>query len=217
MSLAELHAIEAKFAGGRRQGDAVTPRGKSAAHTRRKSTTTQALWNAAAESPESRAAKAAHKVTTGVPLKGAYRGYDASRQRNYLPADYHAPGAYRSQARQQALWNAATDGGPESTYFKPKPKARYGVPLKGAYRGYHAAQQVSYLPPDFHGQADKARTEELWDAAENDDSLAGTREKLGMAPRAARGKASVDLSGTPRNYLAGMDYRPPDYLAGQGW
>jgi hypothetical protein len=156
MSLAELHAIEAKFAGGRRQGDAVTPRGKSAAHTRRKSTTTQALWNAAAESPESRAAKAAHKVTTGVPLKGAYRGY-------------------------------------------------------------HAAQQVSYLPPDFHGQADKARTEELWDAAENDDSLAGTREKLGMAPRAARGKASVDLSGTPRNYLAGMDYRPPDYLAGQGW
>jgi len=216
MSLSELRAMEAKSAEGQQRASAGDE-GKGAPHAERQSAT-QALWNAAAESAESRAAKAAHAVATGVALEGAYRGYRASRQRSYLPADYHAAGAqYRGEARRQALWNAASDGGAESSFFKPKPKARYGVPLKGAYRGYDASQQVSYLPPNFHGQADKARTQQLWDAAENDDSLESTRQKLGMAPRAARGKASADLSGAPRDYLAGMDYHAPNYLAGQGW
>ena len=51
-----------------------------------------------------------------------------------LPAGLNPPpktGAYK--ARQQALWNAAADGG-KSRYFKPKPQPTYGVPLKGAYR-----------------------------------------------------------------------------------
>ena len=96
-----------------------------------------------------------------------------SQKRSYLPKDYHARGAYaadaRQQARQQALWNAATDGG-SSAFFHPKPKPSSGVPLKGAYRGYDANSQVSYLPKDYHAPGasySAARTTELWDAKAN--------------------------------------------------
>lgn len=128
---------------------------------------------------------------------------------------------HAAKARQQALWNAATESA-ESKYFKSRPKPTFGVPLKGAYRGYHASKQRSYLPPDFHAPgAYRARTQELWDAAENDSSLESTREKLGMSPPGASSAhvraQSGDASGQPRNYLAGLDYRAPDYLAGRGW
>lgn len=161
MSLAEVRAVDAKQKLKSKSGRSrrrVEVEGK----TFEVKSKTQALWNAAKESRESKAMKAQHTQTFGVPLKGAYRGYRASRQRNYLPADYHAPGAEdRGKARQQSLWNAAT---PESRYWRPKPKPRFGVPLNGAYRGYEESEQVSYLPADFHGQEDQARTQQLWDA-----------------------------------------------------
>ncbi len=30
-------------------------------------------------------------------------------------------------------------------------------------------------------------------------------------------RKSRDMSGVPRNYLAGMDYHPMNYLKGYGW
>ena len=149
MSLAELHALDAN--------ESKARHGKSTsggARVEAKGTTfevktlkTQALWNAAAESPESKAVKSQPKERFGVHLEGAYRGYHSSQQRNYLPTSYPpAPGAeYRGRARQQALWNAARDGG-ASQFWRPKAKAHYGVPLKGAYRGYDSSKQVSYAP-----------------------------------------------------------------------
>ena len=61
-----------------------------------------------------------------------------------------------------------------------KPKPSYGVPLKGAYRGYDANSQVSYLPKDYQAPGasySAARTTELWDAAAN---------IMGLRARAAR-------------------------------
>jgi hypothetical protein len=162
-----------------------------------------ALWNAAEESAESKAIKLHTKPVFGVPLKGAYRGYQASKQRSYLPKDYHARGAY-AEARQQALWNAATDGG-SSAVFHPKPKPSYGVPLKGAYRGYDANSQVSYLPKDYQAPGasySAARTTELWDAAANDASLESTRQKLGIASSASSGTRSPENGDAPRDYIA---------------
>ena len=57
-----------------------------------------ALWNAAKESAESKAIKLHTKPVFGVPIKGAYRGYQASKQRSYLPKDYHARDAYAEAA-----------------------------------------------------------------------------------------------------------------------
>ena len=150
MSLAELHALDAhehkaRTGKGTSGGGRVEAEGST---FEVKGLKTQALWNAAAESPESKAVKSQHKERFGVHLKGAYRGYHSSQQRNYLPGSYHAPGAeYRGKfvARQQALWNAAKDGG-ASQFWHPKAKAHYGVPLKGAYRGYDSSKQVSYAP-----------------------------------------------------------------------
>ena len=162
-----------------------------------------ALWNAAKESAESKAIKLHTKPVFGVPIKGAYRGYQASKQRSYLPKDYHARGAY-AEARQQALWNAATDGG-SSAVFHPKPKPSYGVPLKGAYRGYDANSQVSYLPKDYQAPGasySAARTTELWDAAANDASLESTRQKLGIASSASSGTHSPENGDAPRDYIA---------------
>ena len=161
-----------------------------------------ALWNAAEESAESKAIKLHTKPVYGVPLKGAYRGYHASQQRSYLPSDYHAQGAY-AEARKQALWNAATDGG-GSAFFHPKPKPSYGVPLKGAYRGYDANSQVSYLPKDYHAPGasySAARTTELWDAAANDASLESTRQKLGIASSYGT-RHGTENGDAPRDYLA---------------
>jgi len=163
-----------------------------------------ALWNAAEESAESKDIKLHSKPVYGVPLKGAYRGYHASQQRSYLPNDYHAPGAY-AEARQQALWNAASDGG-SSAFFHPKPEPSYGVPLKGAYRGYHAKSQVSYLPKDYHAPGasySAARTTELWDAAANDASLESTRQKLGISSSSSSGtRHGTEHGDAPRDYLA---------------
>eukprot|EP00802_Teleaulax_amphioxeia_P010422 Tamp_10450.p1 GENE.Tamp_10450~~Tamp_10450.p1 ORF type:complete len:367 (+),score=94.84 Tamp_10450:526-1626(+) len=166
-----------------------------------------ALWNAAEESPESKAVKRHTKPSFGVPLKGAYRGYHAKRQRSFLPADYHAPGATYKTARQQALWNAAADGG-HSNFFRPAPTKVFGVPLKGAYRGYHARQQQSYLPADYHAPGatfKAAQTTELWDAAANDASLQSTRRKLGMVASSASALSSAHSSqrtDAQRDYLA---------------
>jgi len=177
----------------------------------------QALWNAATESSESKEIKTHQNSIYDVPLKGAYSNYQAKKQRNFLPADFHPTGTHEYKARQQVLWNAATDGGSESRYFPQHVKPVMGVPLLGKYSDYHANQQQSYLPADFRPVTHKARTQILWDAAENDDSLASTRKQLGMSSSVVHSKAHGDESGLPRNYLVGMEYHAPNYLAGQGW
>jgi len=122
--------------------------------------------------------------------------------------------AAKKQAHMQALWNAAQDHD-GSSLFPPTVVVPKGVPLEGKYIGYDAAKQVSYLPAK---PAYKARTQQLWDAATNDQSLDSTRESMGMSSATKHSaRKSRDLSGQPRNYLAGMDYHAPNYLGGYGW
>ena len=86
------------------------------------------------------------------------------------------------KSKMQELWNAAEES-LESKDIKAgfDEKKRFGVTLKGAYQGYLSSKQRNYLPADAHGaknrgdarrqasgaghgQAAKARTQQLWDA-----------------------------------------------------
>eukprot|EP00286_Rhodomonas_abbreviata_P023528 CAMPEP_0181311006 /NCGR_PEP_ID=MMETSP1101-20121128/12899_1 /TAXON_ID=46948 /ORGANISM="Rhodomonas abbreviata, Strain Caron Lab Isolate" /LENGTH=339 /DNA_ID=CAMNT_0023417693 /DNA_START=10 /DNA_END=1029 /DNA_ORIENTATION=+ len=108
----------------------------------------QALWNAAAESPESKYFKSQPVFHKGVVLQGHYEGhYDPAKQRSYIPSA-------STKARMQELWDAATnDGSLESTrqqlgMSSGQPhSARKSRDLSGQPRNYLSG--MDYVPMNY--------------------------------------------------------------------
>ena len=97
MTRAELSSVRVSFPGDRRRGSAGVDGGASAARSRRGAglqgrATQEMLWNAAVDGGrESKWFPALPpKPAFGVPLRGAYQGYDGGKQMSYIPAGVRA-------------------------------------------------------------------------------------------------------------------------------
>ena len=86
--------------------------------------------------------------------------------------------------------------------------------------GGNAAANDTSIDTDSNGVDAAFSGHSGGNAASNDaavDNAVGEEADNFFGGSAVKSARNSDDAGQPRNYLAGMDYRAPNYLQGQGW